>query len=363
MDREEPHGADPSEPDRHALDRLDTVALQPGMEPLTPAEKEAFLARVRSQGRTLTSEEQYALFGPPAKPAAPSPPPPEVEEMMPAVLDAAQIAALGRNFFPELGDPEDMPAPSLVRGVVFDFDDTLATLARPWAGLLEEGARAAEAYMRGAGMQLPAEFWSNIVEARRFALEKSDEEQEEHIADDAMSFLLQFYGYPASRMDPEVLRRAVDVFYAPEMTAWRLRPGVPAMLAGLQQAGLKLALIAHYSADRVFQRIVDYLGIRDYFDLVLCSAAVEYRKPDPQLLEPVLDRWDVLPYEVVVVGDSLRHDVQAGAALGALTVLLEAGTDPQVAHENAQLAAAIVPDARIATLDQLPALIHAWAQP
>ncbi len=39
-----------------------------GMEPLTPEEKERFLARVRAQGRSLTSEEQYALFGPPPEP-------------------------------------------------------------------------------------------------------------------------------------------------------------------------------------------------------------------------------------------------------------------------------------------------------
>jgi hypothetical protein len=38
------------------------------MEPLTPEEKERFLARVRAEGRSLTSEEQYALFGPPPEP-------------------------------------------------------------------------------------------------------------------------------------------------------------------------------------------------------------------------------------------------------------------------------------------------------
>ena len=53
--------------------RLDAVELRPGMEPLTPEEKERFLARVRAQGRSLTSEEQYAIFGPPPEPAEKSP--------------------------------------------------------------------------------------------------------------------------------------------------------------------------------------------------------------------------------------------------------------------------------------------------
>ena len=107
----------------------------------------------------------------------------------------------------------------------------ISTLTTRWHGcraretLLARGAQAAEAYMRSTGMDLPPDFATNIVEARRFAEEKSAEEKEEHLADDALSFLLQFYGYPTPRMDPQVLKQAVDLFYAPEMTAWRLAAG------------------------------------------------------------------------------------------------------------------------------------------
>lgn len=331
------------------------------MEPLTAEEKEAFLARVRSQGRSLTSEEQYALFGPPPKPAeaAPGPPPPEVEEMEPAALDEDELARLQGTFFPELGGPA--PDFSLLQGVIFDFDDTLATLTRPHADLLAAGAQAADAYMRGQGMELPDDFWPNIVEARRFSEEKSEEEMEEHIADDAMSFLLQFFGYPASRMDPQVLRQAVDIFYAPEMTAWRLRPGALEMLTELRGAGMRLALIANYNCDRVFQRTVDYLGLRAYFDLCISSAAVEYRKPDPKIFEIALTQWDALPHEVVVVGDSLRHDIQGGLDLGALTVLSDSATQPQVIHDNRSLRGQVRPDHVLTDLRGLPQQVLAWA--
>jgi HAD superfamily hydrolase (TIGR01509 family) len=350
-------------PDDDLAARLDAIELRPGMEPLTPEEKEAFLARVRSQGRALTSAEQYALFGPPQETTAPSPPPAEIEEMQPAHLDSQAIARLRRNFYPELGEGANLPAVPLVRGVIFDFDQTLAELARPPADLMQEGAQAAAAYMRQAGMELPDDFATHIVEARRFSEEKSEEEREEHIADDAMSFLLQFFGYPASRMDPDVLRRAVDIFYAPEMTAWRLRPGAQSMLADLQAAGYKLALIANYNCDRVFQRTVDYLGLRPYFDVCLSSAAVEFRKPDPRIFDIVLTRWDALPYEIVVVGDSLRHDIAGGLEIGALTVLVGGATTPQVAFDNTQLAGDIAPDARMDDLSRLSARVAAWAKP
>ncbi len=153
----------------------------------------------------------------------------------------------------------------LVQGLIFDFDNTLARLAEPLEGLMAQGAETAVAYMRSTGMDdLPEEFAVNLVEARLFAQQKSDDEQEEHTADDTLSFLLQFFNYPASRMDLDVLRQAVDLFYAPEMTAWEPIPGAIELLAELQDEGFPLAVIANYASDRVFQRIVDYTGVRPY---------------------------------------------------------------------------------------------------
>ncbi len=339
---------------------------RPPMEPLTPEEKEAFLARARAEGRILSSAEQYALFGPPPEKVETFRREAEVvEEMEAAALDGTQAARLADDFFPELGGRAPQ-SPRLVRGVIFDFDDTLATLTRPLDELLAQGAEQAVAYMRSTGMELPDDFAAHVVEARRFAQEKSFEEEEEHLADDALSFLLQFFGFPASRMDPDVLRRAVDIFYAPEMTAWRLRPDARALLEALQREGYRTALLTNYNADRVFQRTVDYLGIRPYLDLCLTSAAVEYRKPDPRFFQLALDRWDALPYEVVVVGDSLAQDIAGALETGCLSVQFLPGpgdirSDPQVLHDNERLAAELRPDARIDTLLALLEQVRAWS--
>lgn len=336
-------------------------APRPAVEPLTPDEKERFLASARAQGRSLTAEEQAAILGPPPVRPAIAELYAGIQEMESMALDANQLTQLQSDFFPELGGPHAIRPPRLVRGVIFDFDDTLAQLARPLADLMLEGAHAADAYMRSTGMTLPDDFAVNIVEARRFAEEKSAEEQEEHLADDALSFLLQFFGYPASRMDPDVLRRAVDIFYAPEMTAWRLVAGARPMLHALRAGGYRLALLANHNCDRVFQRTVDYLGLRTDFDLCLCSASVEYRKPDTRYFQIVLNRWDLLPYEVVVVGDSLIHEIKGGIELGSLTVLVDGAMTAQVMHDNAAYAAQIVPDATITRLEQLPAIIQEWS--
>lgn len=352
--------SDNASSDNQIDDNEPEIELHPNMEPLTPEEMEKFLARARVQGRSLTSEEQYAIFGPPKEAEAPTPQYTDVEEMDSAQLASHQIAELENNFFPELGTPNHDPR--LIQGIIFDFDNTLAHLMRPLDQLMEAGAIQAEQYMRSTGMDFPADFWKNIIEARNFAQEKSEEEMEEHIADDAMSFLLQFFGYPASQMDPDVLSRAVDIFYAPEMTAWTAAPNALNLLKQLHADGYKLAILANYNCDRVFQRTIDYLGFRPYLDIVLPSAGVEFRKPDEQFFQIVLERWDVLPYEVVVVGDSLVHDVKGALDLGAMAVQSLQPTTPQVEHDNAAVTDQVRADATIEDLGELAEIVAAWAQ-
>ncbi len=276
-------------------------------------------------------------------------------------LEPEDLARLSQDFFADFG-PDAPSAPRLIQGILFDFDNTLAQLNRPIHDLMVEGGKNAVGYMRATGMDLYDTFWEQMIEARTFAESKSDEEQEEHIANDTLSFLLQFFNYPASRMDPNVLKSAVDMFYAPEMVAWQLLPHAKESLAELQAQGYKLALIANHSCERVFQRTVDYLGLRPFFDLVVCSAGVEWRKPVPDIFQLAATRWDAMPHELVVVGDSLAHDILGGLELGTMTVQTRL-VPGLISEADALLADQIAPDAVIDSLNQLPALIHEWATP
>jgi FMN phosphatase YigB (HAD superfamily) len=325
----------------------DFERLNEGMEALTLEELDDFMKRAKARATNFREADRAALRNAAKEDA--------IDEVK-VDLDGEQVAALSQNFFPEL--PE-LPRPRrLVQGIIFDFDNTLARLGRPLDELMREGASTAEQYMRSTGMEdLPESFWESIVEARIFAQTKSDDEQEEHVADDALSFLLQFFGYPASKMDPDVLHRAVDLFYAPEMSAWRPMPGALKLLKQLKEEGYKLAIVANHSCDRAFQRMVDYTGLRPSMDFCLSSAAVEWRKPGRDIYDVVLKRWDAEPYEVVCVGDSLKHDIAGGLELGAQTVhcrMIPLAEDQRIVE-------AVAPDAVIDDLSQLPELIHAWS--
>jgi FMN phosphatase YigB (HAD superfamily) len=336
-------GGSNGQPGGENLDHLNAE----GMEALTLEELDEFMKRAKARATNFREADVIALRHTPQGEA--------FDEVI-VDLDGEQVATLVQNFFPEL--PDLSPPRRLVQGIIFDFDNTLAQLRRPIEELMREGAITAEQYMRSTGMEdLPDPFWESIVEARIFAQTKSDDEQEEHISDDALSFLLQFFGYPASKMDPDVLRRTVDLFYAPEMSAWRAMPGAIEVLKQLSDEGYKIAIIANYSCDRTFQRIVDYTGLRPYLDFCLCSASVEWRKPGRDIYDIVLKRWDVEPYELVCVGDSLKHDIAGGLDLGAQTVhcrMIPLAEDQRIVDT-------VQPDAVIDDLRQLPALVHAWS--
>ena len=321
-----------------------------GMEPLTPQELDEFMQRARDRAAGMPLEEAPARSAP-----ADSELESGAQQPTDAATDSSAVARLSEQFF--AGEPAQIRPRKLVQGLIFDFDNTLARLNKPLDQLMDTGAQTAVAYMRSTGMtDLPDEFPHHLVEARRFAETKSDDEQEEHTADDALSFLLQFSNYPASRMNEEVLRRAVDLFYAPEMTAWEPMPGAIDLLQHLRAEGFPLAVIANYASDRIFQRTVDYTGLRPYLDVCLSSATVEWRKPQKEIYDTVLKRWDAEPYELVCVGDSLKHDVAGGQEIGALTVhcrMIPLAEDQRLVEQ-------IKPDALIDKLSELPALVEKW---
>lgn len=321
------------------------------MEPLTPQELDEFRQRAQDQAARRLEEEAAAISSP-----TDSATEYDFSAQADEPMDSVAVARLSEQFF--TGEPARLRPRKLVQGLIFDFDNTLAHLSISQDELMQNGAQTAVAYMRSTGMtDLPEAFESSLVEARLFAQEKSDDEQEEHTADDTLSFLLQFFNYPASRMDEDVLRRAVDLFYAPEMTAWQPLPGAIDLLRQLQSQGYPLAVIANYPSDRIFQRIIDYTGLRPHLDICLSSAAVEWRKPEKEIYETVLKRWDAEPYELVCVGDSIKHDVAGGQAIGALTV--HCRMIPLA--EDERLVVSTQPDAVIEALSELPSLVQDWS--
>jgi HAD superfamily hydrolase (TIGR01509 family) len=129
-----------------------------------------------------------------------------------------------------------------------------------------------------------------------------------------------------------------------------------AVLARLAQQGLGLGLVSNtFWAPAMHDADLARFGLLDYLPARVYSCEFGMAKPHPSIYRHALDKLDVAPAEAIFVGDKLKVDVGGPQRLGMHGVLVASPfrdeSDPE-----------IVPDARIQTIDELPALLESWDQ-
>lgn len=69
--------------------------------------------------------------------------------------------------------------------------------------------------------------------------------------------------------------------------------------------------------------VLEEFGLDNIFKSIVESSVVGLRKPDPKLFAMGVDALQMLPEEVVVIGDSYRKDIYPSSTLGCRTVWLK----------------------------------------
>ena len=102
---------------------------------------------------------------------------------------------------------------------------------------------------------------------------------------------------------------------------WSVYPEVPEVLAALQARGLPLAVISNW--DPGLSGLLERLGLRAAFRVVIGSADAGVSKPDPQIFGLATAALGVAPGQTVHVGDLYEYDILGARAAGLIPVLLE----------------------------------------
>jgi HAD superfamily hydrolase (TIGR01662 family) len=89
----------------------------------------------------------------------------------------------------------------------------------------------------------------------------------------------------------------------------------------LKERGYRLGAVTNrgYSGPRFHDEMRD-LGLADLFEATVISCDVGYMKPHPRIFQYALERMGVDAEETVMVGDSLRADVEGAKTLGMTAV-------------------------------------------
>ena len=143
--------------------------------------------------------------------------------------------------------------------------------------------------------------------------------------------MLTALGFPDA--DREVIQAVLDSQFAPD--AWELysdvaegllRAHAPAAVpdrgadAG-ESSRPRVAIVSDWGSN--LPAVVEAVGLNEWVDLVLPSAAVGLAKPAPALYLLACRRAGVEPDAAAMIGDSYRADVLAARAAGLHAVLLD----------------------------------------
>lgn len=146
--------------------------------------------------------------------------------------------------------------------------------------------------------------------------------------------------------------RRGEIFRTRYLPSLRAFPKVRDLIARLEEDGEAIAVASSASEDDL-AALLDKAGLRHLVDDAASKDDAERSKPDPDIVQAALDRLDLPPELVVMVGDT-PYDVEAATRAGVRTIALRSGgcwTDADFAG-----AAAIYDDPAdlLAHLDESP---------
>ncbi|RLI77075.1 HAD family hydrolase, partial [Archaeoglobales archaeon] len=96
-------------------------------------------------------------------------------------------------------------------------------------------------------------------------------------------------------------------------------PHVRETLEKLRNMGLKLAVVTDALNGHALSRLRK-AGLLHLFDVVVSADMTGKKKPEPDSIKLALQKLGVDAKEAILVGDSVRRDIEAGKRLGMVTV-------------------------------------------
>ncbi len=202
-----------------------------------------------------------------------------------------------------------------IEAVLFDFDGTLVHLNIDFAQMRVDVEAVLPRYNLSTDELSSLYTLELIEECVRILAERDGEET-----------------VAAFRQDTEAAMVAIEVNAA---SAAEMHPGVPELLEGLHERGIKVGIVT-----RNCRAAVEHILGRNTltYDTLLTRDDVGAVKPDPEHLLTALRLLGVEPNHTLMVGDH-PMDVRAGHVVGTKTVAVLTGYSPveRFAPENPDL--------------------------
>jgi phosphoglycolate phosphatase len=149
-----------------------------------------------------------------------------------------------------------------------------------------------------------------------------------YVGNGAPVLMRRALGQEASEADVErALKHFLEHYEAHKLDFTRPYDGISELLAGLKREGVRMAVLTNKPV-RISGRILEGLGLRDYFVRLYGGNSFEQKKPDPIGVQTLLHELQVEPESAVVVGDS-AVDVRTARNAGVRCIGVTWGLQPE----------------------------------
>ena len=231
-----------------------------------------------------------------------------------------------------------------IKAVLFDMFDTLMLIEKNHEFYSPALMRMYK-YLNKNGIDVPFEkFSSAYIEARDCLYAKADLNWEEPHFNVRVYEALNSLGYKHEVSNP-IVAAATNEFCEEFMKYVRIDENAKAMLKQLH-GKYKLGVISNFAIPECVHKLLRDAGLDAFFDVVVVSAAVNKRKPSPEIFQNTLKAMGVSVSEAVFVGDTIDADIEGPKAIGMKTIYIERRV--QKASEKFR------PDQTIKSLSELP---------
>jgi len=201
-----------------------------------------------------------------------------------------------------------------VKAVCFDVDFTLIYPGPTFRG---EGYRA---FCARYGMNVDASKFERGVASAAPLLNSPDDVYDPEVFIAYTSHIIEHMGGSGSRIDDcsrEIYREWAACQH------FELYADVPAVLRQLADSGLRIGLISN--THRCLASFQSHFELQGLIAATVSSSDHGLMKPHPSIFHVALQLLGVAAADAVMVGDSLRQDVEGALAVGMRAVLLNRG--------------------------------------
>jgi putative hydrolase of the HAD superfamily len=204
-----------------------------------------------------------------------------------------------------------------IKAIGFDLFNTLV-IAK--SHILGEAMKGLINSLRQSGLSLDHEqFKKSYQEAALKFIGKAQRDGRETHNRFWICAALQSQGYDISPYDARIAI-AVDTYFSAFLLHCYLIPDTKEMLSTLRN-GYRLGLLTNFTHGPAARGIIDKLGLNPFFDVVLISGELGYRKPHPLVFHQLIDYLGVEKDQILYVGDDPEPDISGAQKAGLQPVL------------------------------------------